>query len=136
MYFTLLDLDRSHKCPMIVKDAFTGLYFLVIRKDPETSSLYEVRPLRDETHRPELGTPVNLLYGGYNRWLFIRKPELQISPEEQKKAVEIKRKNNNESLIADLRRTSRRPAPPEKKKETKALGQVIPFRSPKTAKET
>lgn len=135
MYFTLLDLDRSHKCPMIVKDAFTGLYFLVLKKDPETSSLYEVRPLRDETHKPELGTPINLIYGGYNRWLFIRKPELQISPEEQKKAVETKRKSTNDSLIADLRRTSSRAAPPEKKKETKAPGQVIPFRPAKSNEE-
>jgi len=136
MYFTLLDLDRTYKCPMIVKDAFTSLYFLVLKKDPETSSLYEVRPLRDETHKPELGTPVNLIYGGYNRWLFIRKPDLQISPEEQKRAAEAKRKSTNQSLINDLRRTTNRPAPPEKKKETKELGQVIPFRPAKSNETT
>lgn len=134
MYYTLIELERIHKCPMIVKDAFTGMYFLIIRKDPETSSLYEVKPLREETHRPELGTPTNLIYGGFNRWLFIRKAEpMGISPEEQKKAKEFIRKKTNDSLVKDLKRTSRtgsydKRAEDKKSPPPKDGGKVIPFR--------
>lgn len=137
MYFTLIELERTHKCPMVVKDAFTGMHFLVIRKDPETSSLYEVKPLREETHKPELGTPTNLIYGGYSRWLFIRKEKTEgISPEAQKRAAEEERKKTNAQLVNGLRRENQAKRLGKEKESSRnstnapspTEGKVIPFR--------
>lgn len=131
MYFTLIELERIHKCPMIVKDAFTGLYFHVFKKDPDTSSLYEVKPLREETHKPELGTPTNLVYGGYSRWLYIKKPTADgISPEEQKKAVELQRKRTNDQLAKGIRHSDRMKNMSRRTEDKRPSepGKVIPFK--------
>ncbi len=136
MYSTLLELERTHGCPMVVRDAFSHSWYLIVGKDEESSHgfIYKAKPLRPNQHKPEPGTGTQLIYGGYNKWVFITKPEPdlrenEISPEEQKRLRELERKRTNERITNELRRGKRQKEQANAKKLNAGKeSKVIPFR--------
>lgn len=135
MYSTLLELERTHKCPMVVRDAFTHSWYLVLSKDDEAPQgfIYKAKPLRPNEYKAERGAGTQLIYGGYNKWIYIGKPESinegEISPEEQKRLRELERKRSNEKISDELRRGKRK----KEQTETKKLNagkefKVLPFK--------
>lgn len=145
MYSTLLELERTHGCPMVVRDAFTHSWYLVIGVDEDSQGgfIYKAKILQPNQYRAAAGTSINLIYGGYSKWVYIGKPESthndgEISPEEQKRIKEAERKRNNDRLTRELRREKKVKQESEQRKTMSRLkshsqNKVIPFRGrPKT----
>lgn len=140
MYSTLIELERIHGCPMVVRDAFTHSWYLVLGLDEESSGgfIYRAKLLEPNQYRPKPGVGVNLIYGGYSKWVYIAKPEStqnegEISPEEQKRIKEAERKRNNDRITRDLRREHKVKRESEQRKTMNKLkghsqNKVIPFR--------
>ncbi len=111
MYHTLIELERIHKCPMIVRDAFNHSWHLVLRADPISSNVYEAKGLAPNQHSATPGTPTTILYGGYARFVFIGKPEENgISPEDQKRIKAAERKLSNDKIIRGLKHDQKKKA--------------------------
>lgn len=136
MYSTLLELERTHGCPMVVRDAFSHSWFLILGKDEESNHgfIYKAKPLNPNQYKPQAGVGTQLIYGGYNKWVFIAKPEAttndnEISPENQKRIREMERKRSNERITAELRRGKRQKEQANAKKLNAGKeSKVIPFK--------
>lgn len=140
MYSTLIELERTHGCPMVVRDAFTHSWYLVLGLDEESTGgfVYKAKLLEPNQYQAKPGTGTNLIYGGYSKWVYIGKPEVthnqnEITPEEQKRIKEAERKRNNDRITKDLRRDHRIKRESEQRKSMSKLkghsqSKVIPFR--------
>lgn len=136
MYSTLLELERTHGFPMVVRDVFSHSWYLVIGRDEEAlgSAVYRAKMLSPNKYKPEPGTGTALIYGGYSKWVFIAKGELEvregeISPEEQKRIRDLERKRTNERIANELRRGKRQKEQANAKKlNAGKQSKVIPFR--------
>ena len=135
MYSTLLELERTHGCPMVVRDAFSHSWFLILGKDEESSHgfIYKAKPLSPNQYKPQVGVGTQLIYGGYNKWVYIAKPETinenEISPEDQKRIREMERKKSNERITNELRRGKRQKEQANAKKLNAGKeSKVIPFK--------
>lgn len=140
MYSTLLELERTHGCPMVVRDAFSHSWYLVLGPDPDSAGgfIYQAKLLEPNQYRPKPGVSISLIYGGYSKWVYIAKPETtlsdgEISPEEQKRIKEAERKRNNDRITRDLRREHKVKRESEQRKAINKLkshsqNKVIPFR--------
>ena len=140
MYSTLLELERTHKCPMVVRDAFTHSWYLVIGQDAESRGgfIYKAKLLQPNQYKADAGVGVQLIYGGYAKWVYVGAPEKEdgISPEEQKRITQTERKRNNRRIADELRRGAKKKKLDYKAKNIqrlKATGEkVIPFRKKET----
>jgi len=132
--YTLLELARTHGCPMIVRDIFTHNWYAVLRPETDGSTIFEAKPMLPNSKHPATQEPIHQIYGGYARWVFISKMEqIAMTPEEQKRVREEERKKNNAKILRDLKRSKEAKAwqtPPKPKVSSKSsdMGQVIEFK--------
>ena len=135
MLSTLIELERIHKCPMVVKDVYDGVQYYIHSAETPGSTMFKASPM-STNHRgaPIVANVTIPLYGGYVKWTFISKPDIkEISPEEQKRLRAEERKNANDKILRDLRRTSAaKTEPPKKSTKVKSKSadesNVIPFK--------
>lgn len=140
MYTTLLELERTHGFPMVVRDVFSQSWYLILGRDADSigSHIYKAKPLGVNEFKTKVGSPEMLLYGGYHKWEFMGKADLSsdgISPEEQKRISLLRRKQTNERLANELKRgkANKRKVVSKEEFNLKRLNpnsqnKVIPFR--------
>lgn len=130
----MLELERTHGCPMIVRDAVQDLDYLILTVSPESFAMYEAKRVPDGSRTAPLGSPTVLLYGGYPKWVYIGRPEIGsgISPEDQRRVKEEERKRSNARLARELKRdkeVSQAKEPPKFVAKDKATdAKVLPLR--------
>ena len=125
---------------MVVRDAFSHSWFLVLEQDQESRGgfIYKAKLLKPNQYKADAGVGVQLIYGGYSKWVYVGPAEKEdgISPEEQKRIVEVERKRNNRRLAEELKRGAKKKKMDQKAKNIqrlKATGEkVIPFRKKET----
>lgn len=132
--YTLLQLERTHGCPMVVRDDSLKIDYVIIKVSPDSFAMYEAKKLSLGSRSAPLGSPSILLsFGGYPKWLYLGRPDRSegITPEDQKKAVELERKRLNDKLTRELKGSrsidKHFPEPPAKKKQGQE-SKVIQFR--------
>jgi hypothetical protein len=138
--YTLLELERTHGCPMIVRDTIQDIDYLIVSVSPESFAMYEAKRIAEGSRSVPIGTPSILLYGGYIKWLYLGRPDTGggISPEEQRRIKEEERKRVNARLTRELKRDKEihKASEPPKKKSTSNNGEakVIPLHAKKDKK--
>ena len=111
MYYTLLELERIYKCPMIVRDGFNHTWYLILKPESVTSNFYEGKAIAPNQTSALPGTPATLVSGFYSRFVYIGKPKEEgISPEDQKRILLEERKRNNDKIIRYLKQDGKKKA--------------------------